>query len=102
MQNIFGQLNSGPNSYYFFKEVETCEFIDTFRPELKRHGYQGIFSPKSRAKSMHENDSRNVDGCAIFWKQDKFQVCPYICRYTENLTDCKHKFSATGRTFNRI
>lgn len=56
------------------QEVETCEFIDTFRPELKRHGYQGIFSPKSRAKTMHDDLSRNVDGCAIFWKQDKFQL----------------------------
>ena len=59
---------------YYSQEVETCEFINCFRPELKRQGYQGIFSPKSRAKTMHENDSRNVDGCAIFWKQDKLQV----------------------------
>jgi len=56
------------------QEVETCEFFDTFRLELKRHGYQGIFSPKSRAKTMHQDDSRNVDGCAIFWKQDRFML----------------------------
>jgi len=56
------------------QEVETCEFFDTFSLELKRHGYLGIFSPKSRAKTMHKDDSKNVDGCAIFWKQDRFML----------------------------
>ena len=42
---------------------------------MKRHGYQGIFSPKSRAKTMDENASKNVDGCAIFWKNDRITVC---------------------------
>lgn len=25
---------------------------------------------------MHKDDSKNVDGCAIFWKQDRFMVRP--------------------------
>jgi mRNA deadenylase 3'-5' endonuclease subunit Ccr4 len=34
----------------------------------------GVFSPKSRAKTMIESESQNVDGCAIFWKTEKFLV----------------------------
>ena len=34
------------------QEVETEQFYNFFLPELKRDGYEGIFSPKSRAKTM--------------------------------------------------
>jgi CCR4-NOT transcription complex subunit 6 len=54
-----------------FQEVETEQFYNYFLPELKRDGYDGIFSPKSRAKTMAESDRRYVDGCAIFYRTAK-------------------------------
>ena len=54
------------------QEVETEQFDKFFLPELKRDGYSGIFSPKSRAKTMNESDKRRVDGCAIFFKHNKY------------------------------
>ncbi len=36
--------------FCIFQEVETDQFYKFFLPELKREGYEGIFSPKSRAK----------------------------------------------------
>ncbi len=66
-----------PNWYFlrFFssdiitlQEVETEQFYNFFLPELKRDGYEGIFSPKSRAKTMQELERKHVDGCAIFWR----------------------------------
>ncbi|XP_003380551.1 glucose-repressible alcohol dehydrogenase transcriptional effector [Trichinella spiralis] len=53
-------------------EVETEQFYSFFVPELKRFGYAGIFSPKSRAKTMTEDERKFVDGCAIFWKSSKY------------------------------
>ena len=50
------------------QEVETEQFFNLFQPELKRDGYEGVFEPKSRAKTMNENERKHVDGCAIFWK----------------------------------
>jgi len=35
-------------------------------------GYTGVFYPKSRSKTMNEEEKKYVDGCAIFWKKDKF------------------------------
>ena len=29
---------------------------------------------QSRAKTMGEEDRKYVDGCAIFWKSDKFEM----------------------------
>jgi len=56
------------------QEVETDQFYNFFLPELKRDGYEGIFSPKSRAKTMQEMERKHVDGCAIFWRTGKFSL----------------------------
>ncbi|XP_013381924.1 uncharacterized protein LOC106152755 isoform X2 [Lingula anatina] len=54
------------------QEVETDQFYNYFLPELKQDGYDGIFSPKSRARTMSEQDRKHVDGCAIFYRTSKF------------------------------
>lgn len=56
------------------QEVETDQFYNFFLPELKQDGFDGIFSPKSRAKTMGENDRKYVDGCAIFFRTSKFTL----------------------------
>lgn len=53
------------------QEVETEKFYNFFQPELAMLGYEGIFSPKSRAKTMLEKDRKHVDGCAIFYRTSK-------------------------------
>ncbi|XP_063719789.1 CCR4-NOT transcription complex subunit 6-like isoform X2 [Symsagittifera roscoffensis] len=56
------------------QEVVTDEYNQFFLPELSKEGYKGIFEAKSRARTMNEEDRRFVDGCAIFYKSDKFEV----------------------------
>jgi len=57
------------------QEVETEQFYQFFQPELKLDGYEGIFSPKSRARTMpSEADRKHVDGCAIFFRTSKFTL----------------------------
>jgi CCR4-NOT transcription complex subunit 6 len=58
-------------SMSFLQEVETDQFHNFFLPELRREGYDGIFSAKSRARTMTEADRKHVDGCAIFFKTSK-------------------------------
>ena len=50
------------------QEVESDQFYNFFLYELAQCGYEGVFSPKSRAKTMNENERKRVDGCAIFFK----------------------------------
>lgn len=38
-----------------------------------QRGFEGVFSPKSRARSMADQDRKHVDGCAIFYRNDKFK-----------------------------
>ncbi|CAG9787099.1 unnamed protein product [Diatraea saccharalis] len=61
-------------SVLVFFEVETDQFYNFFLPELKQDGYDGIFSPKSRAKTMSESERKYVDGCAIFFRSAKFAL----------------------------
>ena len=56
------------------QEVEMDQFYNFFLRELKRDGYEGIFSPKSRAKTMTDLERKRVDGCAIFYKTSKFNL----------------------------
>ena len=46
--------------------METDQFYSFFLPELQELGYDGVFSPKSRAKTMSEQDRRYVDGLCHF------------------------------------
>lgn len=57
------------------QEVEMGQFEQFFRPQLRmRGGYEGIFSPKSRSKTMSDWDKNFVDGCATFWKTARFRL----------------------------
>lgn len=57
---------------FVWQEIETEQFNMFFQPELKELGYDGIFSPRSRARSMPESERKHVDGCAIFYRRTKW------------------------------
>jgi len=55
--------------------VEANQFEQYFKPQLRMRGsYDGVFYPKSRAKTMNDWDRTFVDGCAIFFKSDRFKL----------------------------
>ncbi|KAL7058412.1 hypothetical protein AAHC03_016389 [Spirometra sp. Aus1] len=60
------------------QEIDTDQFEEVFRPELAKTGYDGIFIPKSRYRTMDPTASRKVDGCAIFWLTDKFELIAHF------------------------
>lgn len=70
-ENILNEIRSYTADIISLQELETEQFYHYFLPELKKDGYDGIFSPKSRAKTMSENERKHVDGCAIFYRTSK-------------------------------
>lgn len=56
------------------QEVETEQYYTFFLETLKDRGYDGYFCPKSRAKLVSEQERKHVDGCAVFFKTDKFTL----------------------------
>ncbi|CAF3245011.1 unnamed protein product [Rotaria socialis] len=73
-KQILEELRSYSADIIALQEIETDQFYSFFLPELQKNGYDGVFSPKSRAKTMCEQDRRYVDGCAIFYRQSKFRL----------------------------
>jgi CCR4-NOT transcription complex subunit 6 len=55
------------------QEIETGEFQDFFQEALSKHGYSGIFKPRSRAYTAGINTYK-VDGCAIFYRTAKLAL----------------------------
>ncbi|XP_051974647.1 CCR4-NOT transcription complex subunit 6-like [Xyrauchen texanus] len=56
------------------QEVETEQYYSFFLETLKERGYDGFFCPKSRAKLVSEQERKHVDGCAVFFKPEKFAL----------------------------
>lgn len=69
---ILEEIHSQNADIVLLQEVEMCEFYAYFQPELHQKGFEGIFSAKSRARTMHERDRKSVDGCAIFFRCEVF------------------------------
>lgn len=72
--SILEELKAYSADIIALQEVETEQYHDYFLRELQAEGYEGIFSPKSRAKTMSEFERKHVDGCAIFYKTSKFSL----------------------------
>lgn len=54
------------------QEVNMETYNEFFRRELASHFYKGAFWPRSRARTMAEKEARLVDGCATFYKVQKY------------------------------
>jgi hypothetical protein len=65
-----------------------CEFYAYFQPELHQRGFEGMFSAKSRARTMRERDRKSVDGCAIFFRCDVFEKQKEVIFFPTILRSC--------------
>lgn len=81
-ENILSEIRLYTADIISLQELETEQFYSYFSPELKKDGYDGIFFPKSRAKTMSENDRKHVDGCAIFYRNDKYVLLIVLLYFT--------------------
>ncbi|KAI8797559.1 CCR4-NOT transcription complex subunit 6 isoform X2 [Biomphalaria glabrata] len=73
-KGIMNDIIRGNADILTLQEVETEQYHNMFFPELADHGYDGIFLPKSRVKTMNsDKEKKSVDGCAIFYKKNKFE-----------------------------
>lgn len=54
------------------QELEKRVYQGNFTIQLEHLGYSGIYSQKSRAKTMYMDQQEHIDGCAIFYKTEYF------------------------------
>ncbi|TFK18827.1 glucose-repressible alcohol dehydrogenase transcriptional effector [Coprinopsis marcescibilis] len=84
------------------QEIDVAQYEDYFVGILEKEGYEGAYWPKSRAKTMNETDRRLVDGCAIFYKSDRFQLVEKQLIEFSALAMQRSDFKKTDDMFNRV
>ena len=87
------------------QEVDTNAFEDLLRPSLAFDGYKGVHWVKSRARSMSEGQSRGVDGCATFYKSDRYILLDKqtvdIVNIAINRPDMRHQLDIFNRVMDK-
>nr|XP_057927599.1 CCR4-NOT transcription complex subunit 6-like [Doryrhamphus excisus]XP_057927601.1 CCR4-NOT transcription complex subunit 6-like [Doryrhamphus excisus] len=73
-KGILEEISNGDADIISLQEVETQQYYSLFLETLKERGYDGYFCPKSRAKLVSEQERKHVDGCAVFFKTEKFSL----------------------------
>ncbi|XP_038055885.1 nocturnin-like [Patiria miniata] len=64
----------------FISGLTGCDF---FRVQLERVGYQGIFKPKPDSPCLDCIHNNGPDGCAVFFKPEKFTLAGSTCPVLE-------------------
>ncbi|MEN2495470.1 MAG: CCR4-NOT transcription complex subunit 6-like [Marteilia pararefringens] len=97
---IMSQIEIANADIVALQEVETKQFHVFFFPEFGKLGYAGLFFPKTRSKTMSEDEKLYVDGCALFFKLDKFiLIKDYVIEFNKSLSRFSNNCDAI---FNRV
>jgi len=100
-QGILKELLSYDCDVICLQEVEAGQYTQYFQPEMSKHGFTGVYAPKSRARTME--DWSSVDGCAIFFKRNKFVLVEEHLIEFQSIAMSRHKeLSVDPEAFSRI
>lgn len=84
------------------QEVETRTYHEFWTPLMQAQGYKGVFFCKTRSKTMSEVDAKKVDGCATFYKVDKFELISKQNFEYNSVCMGSDKYKKTKDLFNRF
>jgi CCR4-NOT transcription complex subunit 6 len=71
---IFKELHHYSPDIFALQELQDEQYCTVFKVYFEKHGYASTFYPKTRSTTMLEKERRIVDGCALFWRSDKFEL----------------------------
>lgn len=84
------------------QEVVAEQYEDYFLHHLSQQDYEGIYWPKSRARTMREDERRRVDGCATFYKTTKYTLIEKQLIEFNQIALQRPDFKKTEDMFNRV
>ena len=98
---ILDELVNASAEIVCLQEIDGEQFADFFHPQLKQHGYEGCHYSRSRARTMSHDEAIKVDGCAMFWKADRFNLIEtQVIEF--NQVALKKLDTRTDDMFNRV
>lgn len=84
------------------QELEMGQYEEYFEPKLQQNDYEGLFWPKSRARTMREDERRHVDGCATFFNSRVYRLVDKQLIEFNQLALQRPDFKKTEDIFNRV
>ncbi|KAI0268726.1 Endonuclease/exonuclease/phosphatase [Gloeopeniophorella convolvens] len=99
---IMAEIDKHKADFMCLQEIQTAQYEEYFTPKLGSMGYDGVYYPKSRYKTMGEADRRLVDGCAIFFKKSKYQLVEQHPLEFSTVAMQRPDFKKTDDMFNRV
>ncbi|KAK7005817.1 Endonuclease/exonuclease/phosphatase [Favolaschia claudopus] len=84
------------------QEVDIGQYEEFFSRHLTEMGYEGVYGAKSRYKTMQDSDRRQVDGCATFFKKDRYQLVENHLIEFNAIAMQRQDFKKTDDMFNRV
>ncbi|TFK44154.1 Endonuclease/exonuclease/phosphatase [Crucibulum laeve] len=99
---IMTELQSYNSDFLCLQEVDIAQYEEYFIPQLEKLGYEGVYWPKSRYKTMSESDRRQVDGCATFYKSARYQLVEKHLIEFSQVAMQRQDFKKTDDMFNRV
>jgi len=84
------------------QEIDQESYNEYFRRELAYHDYKGAFWPKSRARTMADREAKAVDGCAIFFKGQKYILLDKKLVDFANIAINRPDMKGEHDAFNRV
>lgn len=73
---IFKEIMEKKFDIFGLQEVEKTAFIKYFMPKFQEESYESLYYTKNKSNS---DKGFGVDGCAMFWKKDKFKMVSQKC-----------------------
>jgi len=71
-EQILQEIQSQDADFVCLQEIGTDTFKEYFSMKLAYSEYKGIFWARTRSRTMSEKEAKVVDGCAIFYKHNKY------------------------------
>ncbi|KAL8842418.1 MAG: hypothetical protein Q9170_000546 [Blastenia crenularia] len=99
---ILGEVKGHNADIVCLQEVDQERYNEFFRRELAHQDYRGVFSPKTRAKTMADKEARFVDGCATFYKSRKYILLDKHVIDFANTAINRPDMKGEHDTFNRV
>lgn len=98
-RNILRELVGYQADVMCLQEVQADHFENFLEPELAKFGYAGLYKQKTRE---FMGAYGKMDGCAVFYRRDKFVVAPNGVNDIEFNSIARARHASDKRTLNRL
>ncbi|KAK1351978.1 Carbon catabolite repressor protein 4-like [Heracleum sosnowskyi] len=71
-QNLLNEIIGYNSDIICLQEVQSDHFDTYFQPEMEKHGYSSVY--KKKTKEVYTANQYIMDGCATFFRNDKFKL----------------------------